>query len=192
MACRTLGLPGQADRVKQHRENLRVLRVLLRGFIFLRALCGFRVQRRQPFSTSRHDQRAFKGTYRGYDIVSMAPPSSGGVGVIEILNVLETIIDAVDFGMNAQESVDAVRLHHQWLPDVINYERFGLSPDSIKKLERRGHTLREGGGQGAAQVIIYNAQDDMLEGGNDRRAADGAAACVEKKSNRGTRGERRT
>ena len=30
-----------------------------------------------------------RGTYRGYDIVSMPPPSSGGVDLIEMLNVLE-------------------------------------------------------------------------------------------------------
>ncbi|HUC50181.1 MAG TPA: gamma-glutamyltransferase [Xanthobacteraceae bacterium] len=30
-----------------------------------------------------------RGTYRGYDVVSMAPPSSGGVGLIEMLNILE-------------------------------------------------------------------------------------------------------
>src|SRR5581483_6192901 len=29
------------------------------------------------------------GTYRGYDIVSMPPPSSGGVELIEMLNILE-------------------------------------------------------------------------------------------------------
>ena len=102
--------------------------------------------------------------------------SPGGRTIIN--TVLETILDAVDFGMNAQEAVDAVRLHHQWLPDVINYERFGLSPDTIRELERRGHTLREGGGQGVAQVIMYNEKDDMLEGGSDRRAADGAAVGV--------------
>lgn len=106
----------------------------------------------------------------------MVTGSPGGRTIIN--TVLETILDAVDFGMNAQEAVDAVRLHHQWLPDVINYERFGLSPDTIRELERRGHTLREGGGQGVAQVIMYNEKDDMLEGGSDRRAADGAAVGV--------------
>ena len=30
-----------------------------------------------------------RGTYRGYDIVSMPPPSSGGVALIEMLNILE-------------------------------------------------------------------------------------------------------
>jgi gamma-glutamyltranspeptidase/glutathione hydrolase len=106
----------------------------------------------------------------------MVTGSPGGRTIIN--TVLETIVDAVDFGMNAQESVDAARFHHQWLPDVINYERFGFSPDTIKELERRGHTLREGGGQGVAQVIIYDAKDDMLDGGTDHRAADGAAVGV--------------
>jgi gamma-glutamyltranspeptidase/glutathione hydrolase len=106
----------------------------------------------------------------------MVTGSPGGRTIIN--TVLETIIDAVDFGMNAQEAVDAVRFHHQWLPDVITYEKFGFSPDTIKELERRGHTLREGGGQGVAQVIMYDAREDRLEGGSDRRVADGAAVGV--------------
>jgi gamma-glutamyltranspeptidase/glutathione hydrolase len=106
----------------------------------------------------------------------MVTGSPGGRTIIN--TVLETIVNAVDFGMNAQEAVDAPRFHHQWLPDVINYEKFGFSPDTLKELERRGQTLREGGAQGAAQVIIYDAKEDVLEGGNDRRAADGAAIGV--------------
>src|SRR5262245_8561017 len=106
----------------------------------------------------------------------MVTGSPGGRTIIN--TVLETIVDAIDFGMNAQEAVDAPRFHHQWLPDVINYERFGFSPDTLTDLERRGHAPREGGGQGVAQVIIYDAKDDVLEGGNDRRAPDGAAIAV--------------
>ncbi|UTW54598.1 gamma-glutamyltransferase [Kordiimonas sp. SCSIO 12610] len=30
-----------------------------------------------------------RGTYRGYDVVSMAPPSSGGIAIVEMLNILE-------------------------------------------------------------------------------------------------------
>ncbi len=106
----------------------------------------------------------------------MVTGSPGGRTIIN--TVLETIVDAVDFGMNAQEAVDAARFHHQWLPDVINYEKFGFSADTTKELERRGHTLREGGSQGVAQVIIYNAKENVLEGGTDRRAGDGAAVGV--------------
>ena len=35
------------------------------------------------------ERPAVRGTYRGYDIVSMPPPSSGGVHLIQILNILE-------------------------------------------------------------------------------------------------------
>jgi gamma-glutamyltranspeptidase/glutathione hydrolase len=106
----------------------------------------------------------------------MVTGSPGGRTIIN--TVLETIVDVVDFGMNAQEAVDAPRFHHQWLPDRINYERTGVSPDTIKELERRGHTLRDGGAQGAAQVIVYNAKEDLFEGGSDRRVADGGAVPV--------------
>jgi gamma-glutamyltranspeptidase/glutathione hydrolase len=35
------------------------------------------------------EREAVRGTYRGYEIVSMPPPSSGGVHLIEMLNILE-------------------------------------------------------------------------------------------------------
>src|SRR5262245_3853831 len=107
----------------------------------------------------------------------MVTGSPGGRTIIN--TALETIVDVVDFGMNAQEAVDAPRFHHQWLPDRIDYEKYGFSPDTVKELERRGHTLRVGrGSQGVAQVIVYNVGEDMLEGGTDRRASDGAAVGV--------------
>jgi gamma-glutamyltranspeptidase/glutathione hydrolase len=84
--------------------------------------------------------------------------------------------------MNAQEAIDAPRFHHQWLPNHLDYETRGLSPDTTAELERRGHTLRAGDAQGVAQVIVFNAKDDMLEGGTDRRAPDGAAVGVPAKA----------
>jgi gamma-glutamyltranspeptidase/glutathione hydrolase len=108
--------------------------------------------------------------------VFMVTGSPGGRTIIN--TVLETIVDVVDFGMNAQEAVDAPRFHHQWLPDRISYEKYGLSADTVAALEKRGHKLEAGGAQGVAQVIIYNSKEDVLEGGSDRRAADGAAVGV--------------
>src|SRR5256885_1319515 len=109
----------------------------------------------------------------------MVTGSPGGRTIIN--TVLETIIDVVDFGMNAQDAVDAPRFHHQWLPDKISFERYGFSPDTAAELERRGHTLQAGGAQGVAQVIINNTKEGVLEGGSDRRVADGAAVGVAKK-----------
>ena len=104
----------------------------------------------------------------------MVTGTPGGRTIIN--TVLMTILNVVDFGMNAQEAVDAGRIHHQWLPDRISVERFGFSADAIKTLQSMGHTVVEGGNQGAAQVIVFNQKDDMLEGGLDRRSADGGAA----------------
>jgi gamma-glutamyltranspeptidase/glutathione hydrolase len=106
----------------------------------------------------------------------MVTGSPGGRTIIN--TVLETILNVVDFGMNAQDAIDAPRFNHEWLPDRIQYERYGLSPDTVAELEKRGHVLQAVGSQGVAQVIVYNAKDDVLEGGTDRRAPDGAAVAV--------------
>ncbi|HJO38749.1 MAG: gamma-glutamyltransferase [Vicinamibacterales bacterium] len=103
----------------------------------------------------------------------MVTGSPGGRTIIN--TVLHTILNVVDFGMNIQEAIDAPRFHHQWLPDRINYERHGLSPDTTALLEARGHTLREVGGQGAAEAILFDAEAGLLDGAMDGRAADGGA-----------------
>jgi len=49
------------------------------GYITLRDLEKYKPVEREPIF----------GTYRGYKIVSMPPPSSGGVALVELLNILE-------------------------------------------------------------------------------------------------------
>jgi gamma-glutamyltranspeptidase/glutathione hydrolase len=104
----------------------------------------------------------------------MVTGSPGGRTIIN--TVLLTILNVIDFGMNAQEAVDAGRLHHQWLPDRINMERFGFSADTLAKLRAMGHTVDEVDGQGVAQVIVLDQKQNVIEGGLDRRASDGGAA----------------
>ena len=101
------------------------------------------------------------------DTLFMVTGSPGGRTIIN--TVLQTIINVIDFEMNAQEAVDAPRFHHQWLPDRISYERRGLSPDTIALLESRGHRVEARTSQGAAQAIRYDVDTDMLEGAPDRR-----------------------
>ncbi len=109
----------------------------------------------------------------------MVTGSPGGRTIIN--TVLLTILNVVDFGMNAQQAVDAPRFHHQWLPDRISYEKFGISPDTLTILQGRGHAVRENERQGVAEVIVYDEKDDVLEGGVDRRASDGGAGLVVKR-----------
>ncbi len=105
--------------------------------------------------------------------VFMVTGSPGGRTIIN--TVLQTILNVVDHGMNAQAAVDAGRIHHQWLPDKIYHERLAFSPDSLRLLESRGHILEARDRQGVAEVIVVNAEDGVLEGGVDRRVPDGGA-----------------
>jgi gamma-glutamyltranspeptidase / glutathione hydrolase len=100
----------------------------------------------------------------------------GAMGGRTIINsVLLTILNVVDFGMNIQDALDAPRFHHQWLPDRIAYEPFGLSPDTRALLAARGHALFEIEKQGDAQGIVFDAKNGVFEGGADRRDRGGAA-----------------
>ena len=97
--------------------------------------------------------------------------SPGGSRIIS--TVLETIINTVDYGMGPQEAVDAPRLHHQWLPDEVAYERSGLPPDTIATLGGMGYKLVEQRPWGAVELIeIANGR---LYGASDSRRPAGAA-----------------
>ena len=67
----------------------------------------------------------------------MALGSPGGSRIPTAL--AQCIINVIDFGMELQQAVDAPRFHHQWLPDEIVFESFGLNEDVRKSLELRGH-----------------------------------------------------
>jgi gamma-glutamyltranspeptidase/glutathione hydrolase len=103
----------------------------------------------------------------------LAAGTPGGRTIIN--TVLLLVLNVVDFGMNVQQAIDAPRFHHQWLPDHIRYERFGLSPDTLRLLEARGHQVSEGPSQGVAQAVALDPETGLLEGGSDRRGPDGAA-----------------
>ena len=103
----------------------------------------------------------------------MVTGTPGGRTIIN--TVMQTILNVVDHGMNAQEAVDAGRIHHQWLPDRINFESREFSPDTISLLESYGHSVNEIAAQGAAEVIVHLVDEGILEGGVDRRSPDGGA-----------------
>jgi gamma-glutamyltranspeptidase/glutathione hydrolase len=104
----------------------------------------------------------------------MVTGTPGGRTIIN--TVLLTILNVIDFGMNAQEAVNAGRFHHQWLPDRVTYERFGFSPETIARLRAMGHQLVETDHQGVAEVIVFDPAAHVVEGALDRRQADGGVA----------------
>jgi len=90
--------------------------------------------------------------------------SPGGSRIITI--VTEIILDIVDFGMNIAEATEAVRIHHQWLPDELQVER-GLAPDTIRQLEALGHKVAVHDTWGSAQSIFR--ENGLLMGAADTR-----------------------
>jgi gamma-glutamyltranspeptidase/glutathione hydrolase len=96
--------------------------------------------------------------------------SPGGSRIVSA--VLETVLNTIDYGMNAQEAVDAPRLHHQWLPDVLYAEPFALSPDTQALLERMGYRIQVQAPWGAVALIASGALTGAKPPGP---AADGVA-----------------
>jgi gamma-glutamyltranspeptidase/glutathione hydrolase len=97
--------------------------------------------------------------------------SPGGSRIITA--VLETILDIVDYGMAPQQAVEAPRLHYQGLPDEVDYERWGLTPETTGELTTMGYKLAEQRRWGAVELIeIANGR---LYGANDPRRPAGAA-----------------
>jgi gamma-glutamyltranspeptidase/glutathione hydrolase len=67
--------------------------------------------------------------------------SPGGATIIT--NVFQNMINVIDYGMTLTQAVRAPRLHHQHLPDRIDYELGSLDAATIAVLQGMGHTLRE-------------------------------------------------
>ncbi|MFD2052386.1 gamma-glutamyltransferase [Mesorhizobium calcicola] len=109
--------------------------------------------------------------------------SPGGSRIITI--TLEAIVNVIDHGMNIQEAIDAPRIHHQWLPDTVYVEPFGLSPDTERLLAGMGYHLELGDstwGQAAGILVGGKSLAEIEKGGGaryngaiDSRAASGEA-----------------
>jgi len=104
----------------------------------------------------------------------MVTGSPGGRTIIN--TVMEVVLNATGFGMNAREAVDAPRLHHQWLPDVAIFERDAVADSTLSRLRGMGHTVEQRGRQGDAHTIIFDAKTRTAYGANDRRSSDSKAA----------------
>lgn len=105
----------------------------------------------------------------------MVTGSPGGRTIIN--TVLQTILNTVDFGLNAQETIDAGRMHHQWLPDTLRLEENRFSPDTLSLLRAKAHAIELVNDIGCAQVIVFNRDEAILEGGSDSRRRDGGVAA---------------
>lgn len=96
-------------------------------------------------------------------------------GSFIITTVLQNILNIIEFNMGMQESVSAKRFHHQWLPDLIQFE---MSFDTIHfdELRSKGYEVRRVEPRITGRVdAILVLPDGKLEAGADPRGDDSAA-----------------
>lgn len=107
------------------------------GLITKKDLAAYQAQVRKPVT----------GSYRGYEIISMPPPSSGGVALIEMLNILENF----DLKQKGRYSAQTIHLITEAMRrGFLDRARFLGDPDfseiPVSKLTSKEHakTLASG------------------------------------------------
>jgi gamma-glutamyltranspeptidase/glutathione hydrolase len=99
--------------------------------------------------------------------------SPGGSRIIS--SVVEVILNALVFEMPVVQAVAVPRVHHQWLPDELFMESFGLAPEVVRDLKARGHTVTVSTRSPIGRVNAIAILDDGLHGGPDVRGPSASA-----------------
>jgi gamma-glutamyltranspeptidase/glutathione hydrolase len=93
--------------------------------------------------------------------------SPGGSYIISMV-----ILGTLDYlnGMSAAEIVADPRYHHQYLPDVVEYEKGALTDDEITRLKAMGHQLEQGNRRwGNMEVITWDFATGNVAAASDPR-----------------------
>jgi gamma-glutamyltranspeptidase/glutathione hydrolase len=99
--------------------------------------------------------------------------SPGGPTIIN--TALCVITNVIDYEMDIQQAIDFPRIHHQWLPDELVFEPYGLSGDTQKVLVSLGHKLAKPRYLGDAEGIMIEEKTGVRLGATDPRRSDGLA-----------------
>lgn len=94
----------------------------------------------------------------------MVTGSPGGSRIINA--VAQMIVNSIDHGMNVTEATNQRRIHHQWIPDVLEVEP-GFNRDTIELLKQKGQNVKETYTMGSTQSIMV--KDGFMFGASDPR-----------------------
>ncbi|HEY9853649.1 MAG TPA: gamma-glutamyltransferase [Leptolyngbyaceae cyanobacterium] len=116
--------------------------------------------RKTPLSSMSPTIVTEKGRFR------LAVGAPGGSTIIT--TVLQILLNVLEYNMDVGAAVAAPRIHHQWLPDRLWVENFGLDALTLEELRRRGHEIERRNSWGNANAIGVTP-DNFLEAAADPR-----------------------
>ena len=99
--------------------------------------------------------------------------SPGGRTIIN--TVFQTTLNVLEFDMRIDKAIEAMKIHHQWFPDVLTYEKNLMSPDTRKALEAMGHKLSARSSLGVLMGITFDTETGIITGASDSARPDGGA-----------------
>ncbi|GAA4447007.1 gamma-glutamyltransferase [Ravibacter arvi] len=100
----------------------------------------------------------------------MVAGTPGGSTIIT--SVFQTILNVLEHGMTMQQAVNALKFHHQWLPDKTVFESGAFTPRTIEMLTSRNYVLEPQFNTIGRMDCILVHPDGTLEGGSDPRGDD--------------------
>ncbi len=98
----------------------------------------------------------------------MAVGTPGGSTIIT--SVFQTIINVIEHQMNMQQAVNALKFHHQWLPDRIIYERGAFTEQTLQRLVNKGYNMETMNGTLGRMDCVMLLPDGRLMGASDPRS----------------------
>ena len=85
-------------------------------------------------------------------------------------SVYQTILNVIEHGMTMQQAVNALKFHHQWLPDKTIFENGAFSEPTIDYLKSRGYMLEKLTNTLGRMDCVLVRPDGSYEGASDPRA----------------------
>ncbi len=85
-------------------------------------------------------------------------------------SVYQTILNVIEHGMTMQQAVNALKFHHQWLPDKTTFENGAFSDATIQALQSRGYILEKLTNTLGRMDCVLVRPDGSYEGASDPRA----------------------
>ena len=99
--------------------------------------------------------------------------SPGGRTIIN--TVFQTVLNVLGYDMPIDRAIEAMKIHHQWLPDTIFYEKDLMSPDTRDALKSMGHKVQEVNRLGLLMGITFDAEKQVFLGASDSASPEGKA-----------------